>query len=97
MLVKSFTDDFAWEVQEQLVDGYFDTNKPMSTAEFLVHQANLLLEHENKIKAIQRKQIDTDIRIAESKQEIRNIEKKADNAFEAASAALRHKFGESEY
>ena len=97
MLVKSFTDDFAWEVQEQLVDGYFDTQKPMSIAEYLVQQANLLLEHERKIKAIQDKQIETDVHIAETRQEVRIIEKKADDAFEAASAALRHKFGESDY
>ncbi|MDI1277284.1 hypothetical protein [Methylobacter sp.] len=97
MLVKSFTDDFAWEVQEQLVDGYFDTTKPMSTAEFLVQQANLLLEHERKIKSIQDKQVETDVRIAETRSEVSRIEKTAENAFQAASAALRHKFGESGY
>ncbi len=97
MLVKSFTDNFAWEVQEQLVDGYFDAQKPMSTAEFLVQQANLILEHENKIKAIQHKQIETDVRIAETRQEIRVIGQKAEDAFEAAAAAIRHKFGESDH
>lgn len=97
MLVKSFTDDFAWEVQEQLVDGYFATQKPMSTAEFLVQQANLILEHENKIKSIQSKQVETDVRISETRHEVKAIGKKAEDAFEAASAALRHKFGESDY
>lgn len=97
MLVKSFTDDFAWEVQEQLVDGYFDTTKPMSTAEFLVQQANLLLEHERKIKAIQDKQVETDVRISETRSDVSRIEKTAESAFQAASAALRHKFGESGY
>lgn len=97
MLVKSFTDDFAWEVQEQLVDSYFDTHKPMSTAEFLVEQANLILEHENKIKALQSRQAETDVRIAETRQEVKVIGQRAEDAFEAASAALRHKFGESDH
>lgn len=97
MLVKSFTDDFAWEVQEQLVDGYFDTRAPMSTAEFLVQQANIMLEHEQKIKALENKQIETDVRIAETRQDVRNLRTKAEDAFEAASAALRHKFGEADH
>ena len=33
MLVKSFTDDLAWEVQRQLVKSYFKVTKPMTTAE----------------------------------------------------------------
>jgi hypothetical protein len=97
MLVKSFSDDFAWEVQEQLVDSYFDAHKPMSTAEFLVQQANLILEHEKKIAALQQKQIDTDVRIAETRQELRGIEKKATEAFEAATAALIHRYGQPDY
>lgn len=33
MLVKSFTDNLAWEVQRQLVKSYFKQSKPMTTAE----------------------------------------------------------------
>jgi hypothetical protein len=97
MLVKSFTDDFAWEVQEQLSDSYFDNQKPMSTAEFLVQQANLILEHENQIKALREHQHRTDQHLVETNQKIRALSEKADEAFEAASAALQHKFGRSDY
>lgn len=97
LLVKSFNDDFAWEVQDQLVDGYFDAKKPMSTAEFLVEQANLILEHDQKIKEIQRRQADQEAYIAETKQEVKQVTKKAEEAFEAAAAALQHKFGERDY
>lgn len=97
MLVKSFNDDFAWEVQDQLVDSYFDTKKPMSTAEFLVQQSKLILEHENKIKRLEQRQSNTEIHVAENKHEIELAHQKAEMAFEAASAAMRHKYGESDY
>lgn len=97
MLVKSFTDDFAWEVQDQLVDGYFDSKKPMSTAEFLVQQANLILEHDKQLKRLERRQSASEFHLAETQQQLKITSEKADKAFEAASAALRHKYGESDY
>jgi len=97
LLVKSFNDDFAWDVQDQLVDGYFDSKKPMSTAEFLVQQATLILEHENKIKQLEQRQNNSDMHLARTREELQITSKKADEAFEAASAALRHKFGDSDY
>lgn len=97
MLVKSFQDDFAWEIQEQLSDSYFDNNKPMSTAEFLVHQAQLMLEYEKRLKQVEHRQTNTEVMIVEARQDIRIAHKKATEAFEAASAALQHKFGQSDY
>ncbi len=96
MLVKSFTDDFAWEVQDQLVDSYFDNKKPMSTAEFLVQQANLILEHDVKLKRLEQRQSASEIHLAETRQELRITSDKAEKAFEAASAALRYKYGDSD-
>lgn len=97
MLVKSFTDDFAWEVQEQLSDSYFDGRRPMTTAEFLVQQAQLILEHERQIKLLQAQQHQTNIHIAETNLKIKAVEERAGEAFEAAAAALQHKFGRPDY
>lgn len=97
MLVKSFNDEIAWEVQDQLVDGYFDTKKPMTTAEFLVQQAQLILEHDNRIKRLEQRQTAADIHIAETRQEIAVTKQKAEQAFEAAAAALQHKYGDTDH
>lgn len=47
MLVKSFTDGLAWEVQRQLVKSYFKQSKPMTTAEkiHLLAQSDEELTH----------------------------------------------------
>lgn len=95
MLVKSFTDDFAWEVQEQLVDGYFDTHKPMSTAEYLLQQAQLIVEHERRIQRLENGQQVVASHVLDAKREAREANEKATEAFEAASAALTHKFGQA--
>lgn len=97
MLVKSFNDDFAWDVQEQLSDSYFDNNKPMTTAEFLVQQANLILEHDQRLKRIEQQQRHTQIAIAETKLEAMEAKSQAVEAFKAASAALQHKFGRADH
>ncbi len=97
MLVKSFNDDFAWEVQDQLVDSYFDNKKPMSTAEFLVKQANLILEHDNKIRKLEQRQSSSEIHLAETRHELELTNKKAERALEAASAALQHRHGDSDH
>lgn len=95
MLVKSFTDDFAWEVQEQLVDGYFDAHKPMSTAEYLLQQAQLIVEHERRIQRLENGQQVVASHVLDAKREAREANEKATEAFEAASAALTHKFGQA--
>jgi len=97
MLVKSFNDDFAWEVQEQLSDSYFDNSQPMSTAEFLVQQAQLMLEYDNRLKRMEQRQTSTEVMVAETRQDVRAAHEKANEAFEAAAAALQHKFGKTDY
>lgn len=49
MLVKSFTDDLAWEVQRQLVDSYFRKVKPLSQVEMMRIQLGMIDDHENRI------------------------------------------------
>lgn len=52
MLVKSFTDDLAWEVQRDLVKGYFNKQKPLSQLEQLKLQQGALLELDEKVEAV---------------------------------------------
>ncbi len=49
MLVKSFTDDLAWEVQRQLVDTYFRVTKPLSQMEMMRIQLGMIDNHEDRI------------------------------------------------
>jgi len=44
MLVKSFTDDLAWDVQRQLVNTYFKVKKPLSAIEQLQLTQQAILE-----------------------------------------------------
>lgn len=56
MLVKSFTDDLAWEVQRELVKGYFRVKKSLSGAEQLLAQAQYLVEQERRLAAVENRQ-----------------------------------------
>ena len=56
MLVKSFTDDLAWEVQRELVKGYFRVKKSLSGAEQLLAQAQYLVEQERRLSAVENRQ-----------------------------------------
>ncbi|EOX1589019.1 ORF6N domain-containing protein [Vibrio cholerae] len=94
MLVKGFNDDFSWDVQEQLSDGYFDSKKPMSTAEFLVQQSQLILEHDNRIKSLEQENLRTQQHLLDTRQQVKKVNEVANNALLAASAALEHKFGQ---
>lgn len=49
MIVKSLTDDLAWEVQRQLVDSYFRNVKPLSQVEMMRIQLGMIDDHENRI------------------------------------------------
>lgn len=49
MLVKSFTDDLAWEVQRQLVNSYFKTVKPLSQVDMMRIQLGMIDNHEDRI------------------------------------------------
>jgi len=42
MLVKSFTDDLAWDVQRQLVNTYFKVSKPLSQEQIMRTQLNMI-------------------------------------------------------
>lgn len=53
MLVKSFTDDLAWEVQRQLVDSYFRKVKPLSQIEMMRIQLGMVDDHENRIVSLE--------------------------------------------
>lgn len=71
-LVKSFTDDLAWRVQDELIDGYFAAKqqpKPMSTAEMLLMQAQLNVDVEKRLSRVE----DMQQRQAEQVQEVVGI------------------------
>lgn len=58
MVIKPMGDDVSWEVQEQLIDGYFRlkdaaTSKALTPAEALLAQCVLMVEHERRLAAIE--------------------------------------------
>jgi hypothetical protein len=55
MLVKSFTDDLAWKVQRELVSRYFQP-PPKSKAHELLRAVQLLVEHEDRMQALEQEQ-----------------------------------------
>lgn len=62
MIVKSFTDDWAWEVQRKLVKTYFrakelaaEKPKPMTPNEMFAMQAQINLDYEKKLTALEGK------------------------------------------
>ncbi len=57
MLVKSFTDDLAWEVQRQLVNTYFRVRDraPMSSMEYLKLQSQALFELNDRVDILEDK------------------------------------------
>ena len=52
MLVKSFTDDLAWEVQRQLVNSYFRSKKPLSAIEMMELQFKAIKEVDSKVDTV---------------------------------------------
>lgn len=52
MLAKSLTDDLAWEVQRQLVNGYFRAKK-LSQVEMMRIQLGMIDDHENRISNLE--------------------------------------------
>lgn len=53
MLVKSFTDDLAWQVQRQLVNGYFKKTERMTPEEMMRIQLGMIDNHEERIGLIE--------------------------------------------
>ncbi|MBF0310619.1 MAG: ORF6N domain-containing protein [Magnetococcales bacterium] len=50
MLVKSFTDELAWQVQRELVNRYFQLPPPRSKAHELLRSVQLLVEQEERLQ-----------------------------------------------
>lgn len=97
MLVKAFTDDFSWQVQEQLADAYFDAQRLLTPAEQLLNQANVLVQHDKRMSMLEEAQRSTLNYIHETKVDVRKANARADEAFTAATAALSHKFGDKDF
>ncbi|MBQ8823777.1 MAG: ORF6N domain-containing protein [Ruminococcus sp.] len=70
MLVKSFTDDLAWDVQRDLVNKYFRAKAIKSTFSDLSPQLQLLIGMEIKQKEIEAKQQEQETAIANTNQRI---------------------------
>lgn len=71
MIVKSFTDDWAWEVQRKLVKTYFrakelaaEKPKPMSTNDLFELQLKINREYESKLNALAERADSTDRKIS---------------------------------
>lgn len=71
MIVKSFTDDWAWEVQRRLVKTYFRAKelsaaetKPTSPSEMFALQAQVNLEYERKLLALEERFDNADRKIS---------------------------------
>ncbi|MBF0154661.1 MAG: ORF6N domain-containing protein [Magnetococcales bacterium] len=56
MLVKSFTDDLAWQVQRELVNRYFQLPPPRSKAHELLRSVQLLVEQEERLQRMAEEQ-----------------------------------------
>ena len=52
MLVKSFTDELAWDVQRKLVNTYFRAKKPMTAIELMELQFQAIKEIDNKVDEV---------------------------------------------
>lgn len=71
MIVKSFTDDWAWEVQRKLVKTYFrakelaaEKPKPMSANDLFELQVKINREYESKLNALEERADNTDRKIS---------------------------------
>lgn len=53
MLVKSLTDDLAWEVQRKLVKSYFNRKRQLAVQEMMREQLGMIDGHEERIKALE--------------------------------------------
>lgn len=73
MLVKSFTDDLAWDVQRDLVNKYFRAKAIKSAFSDLSPQLQLLIGMEIKQKEIEAKQQEQETAIANTNQRIDNM------------------------
>lgn len=72
MLVKSFTDELSWDVQRQLVNGYFRANQMQSMISNLSPQLQALIQMETRQKQLEAKQAQQDTAIADLGQRLTN-------------------------
>lgn len=72
MLVKSFTDELSWDVQRQLVNGYFRANQMQSVLADLSPQLQTLIQMETRQKQLEAKQAQQDTAIADLGQRLTN-------------------------
>lgn len=72
MLVKSFTDELSWDVQRQLVNGYFRANQMQSVLADLSPQLQVLISMETRQKQLEAKQAQQDTAIADLGQRLTN-------------------------
>ena len=72
MLVKSFTDEVSWDVQRQLVNGYFRANQMQSVLADLSPQLQVLVSMETRQKQLEAKQAQQDTAIADLGQRLTN-------------------------
>lgn len=72
MLVKSFTDELSWDVQRQLVNGYFRANQMQSVLADLSPQLQALIQMETRQKRLEAKQAQQDTAIADLGQRLTN-------------------------
>lgn len=72
MLVKSFTDELSWDVQRQLVNGYFRANQMQSVLADLSPQLQALIQMETRQKQLEAKQAQQDTAIADLGQRLTN-------------------------
>lgn len=72
MLVKSFTDELSWDVQRQLVNGYFRANQMQSVLADLSPQLQVLISMETRQKQLEAKQAQQDTAIADLGQRLAN-------------------------
>ena len=70
MLVKTFTDDLSWDIQRQLIKGYFrlkEVQKNLTLPQQLLAQAQCLVEMDNRITVVENK-VDNEIRVNSGEQ-----------------------------
>jgi hypothetical protein len=86
LLVKSFTDDLAWEVQERLVEGYFRAGvaaaRQLSPAELLHAQSGLLVEME-------RRQLEHEARTARQAEQLEVVQSRVEEVASASALPQR--------
>ncbi|MBF0508055.1 MAG: ORF6N domain-containing protein [Deltaproteobacteria bacterium] len=81
LLVKSFGDDLAWEIQERIIDGYFraqELQQPASTIDALVQSLQATLLSLQEIKRLEQRQAAQDEQLLTHDTQLKRVEAKVD-------------------